>query len=137
MKTYHLTIATLVLAASFGGMAVDTPCGAATPNAATEASASAPVYGKEETAHLKTIASKALEAVTAGKKPEAVAKITELEKAWDHQEKAMKAKSPALWTALDTALDQAIKAIRSKGNLAEGKAALEDFTKQLEQATKP
>ena len=136
MKTYHLTITTLFLAAACAGVCCIAPCSAA-PNAATEVSASAPVYGKEETANLKTLATKALEAATAGKKPEAVVKVTELEKAWDHKEKAMKAKSPAIWTALDKALDQAIEAIRSKGNLEEGKAALEDFTKKLEQATKP
>ena len=135
MKTQHLTITALALAASFAGVIGIAPCNAA-PAAATEAAASA-VYGKEETANLKTIAAKALEAATAGKKPEAVTKITELEKAWDHKEKAMKAKSDAIWTALDKALDQAIEAIRSKGNLADGKAALEDFSKKLDQATKP
>ena len=136
MKTYHLTITTLIFAVACAGGFFIAPCSAA-PNAATEVSAASPVYGKEETANLKTLATKALEAATAGKKPEAVTKITELEKAWDHKEKAMKAKSPAVWTALDKALDQAIEAIRSKGNLDEGKAALADFTKKLEQATKP
>ena len=136
MKTPHLTITALALAASFAGAFGIAPCSAA-PAAGPEAAASAAVYGKEETANLKTIAAKALEAATAGKKPEAVAKITELEKAWDHKEKAMKAKSEAVWTALDKALDQAITAIRSIGNLADGKTALEDFTKKLDQATKP
>jgi len=101
------------------------------------AAAPAPVYGKEETGSLKTLATAAREAAAAGKKPEAVTKITALEKAWDHKEKAMKAKNEATWTALDKALDQAIQAIRAKGNLADGVAALEDFAKKLDQATKP
>ena len=137
MKTRHISILVLILAASFGGVAVNLPCHAAASSTATDVSASGAVYGKEETANLKTLASRALDAVTAGKKPEAVTKITELEKAWDHKEKNMKAKSSEVWTALDKALDQAIEAIRGKGNLADGKTALEDFTKKLAQATKP
>ncbi len=124
-------------AAAFAGGFVNAPCRAAAPNAATEAPASGAVYSKDETAGLKTIATAALAAATAGKKPEAVTKITELEKTWDRKEKAMKAKSAATWTELDKALDQAIEAIRTKGNLPDGKTALEDFTKKLEQATKP
>ncbi len=134
MKTHHLAITTLILTAAFFP---DAPCSAAAPNATAEAAAPAPVYGKEDTASLKTLANAAHDAAAAGKKPEAVTKITALEKAWDHKEKAMKAKDAATWTALDKALDQAIEAIRSKGNLADGKATLEDFTKKLDQATKP
>ncbi len=137
MKTHQLAITTLIAAAAFAGGFVNAPCSAAAPETTTATPASGAVYGKEETAGLKTIATAALTAATAGKKPEAVTKITELEKAWDRKEKAMKAKSAATWTELDKALDQAIEAIRSKGNLADGKTALEDFTKKLEQATKP
>ena len=137
MTTHRLAITTFMAAAAFAGVFVHAPCSAAAPNAATAAPASGAVYGKDETAGLKTIATAALAAATAGKKPEAVTKITELEKTWDRKEKAMKAKSAAIWTELDKALDQAIEAIRTKGNLADGKTALEDFTKKLDQATKP
>ena len=74
MKTHRLAITTLIAAAAFAGDFVNAPCNAAAPNTATEAPASGAVYGKEETAGLKTIATAALAAATAGKKPEAVTK---------------------------------------------------------------
>ena len=72
MKTHQLAITTLIAAAAFAGGFVNAPCRAAAPDAATAAPASGAVYGKEETVGLKTIATAALAAATAGKKPEAV-----------------------------------------------------------------
>jgi hypothetical protein len=67
-----------------------------------------------------------------------VAKLTDLETAWDDQEKVLRPKDEATWTSLDKTLDKAISALRSSHvNLEKGKAALEILLKKLSQATKP
>lgn len=98
----------------------------------------APVYSSQETANFKTLAKATLSALEADKKPEMIAKLTDLETDWDAQESKLKPKNAATWTALDKTLDKAISALRSsKTDLAKGKAALADLIKKLEQATKP
>jgi len=66
-----------------------------------------------------------------------VAKITDLETAWDDNEKKLRPKDEATWTLLDKTLDKAISALRSsRTDLKKGNAALEDLLKMLGQATK-
>jgi hypothetical protein len=76
-------------------------------------------------------------ALDAANETEMVAKLTDLETAWDDQEKTLRPKSEATWTSLDKTLDKAISALRSSHkNLKKGKAALENLAKNLELATK-
>jgi hypothetical protein len=77
-------------------------------------------------------------ALDAGKNTEMVAKLTDLETAWDAKEDALKPKDEATWTLLDKTLDKAISALRSsKTNFPAGKAALKDLSDKLDEATKP
>jgi hypothetical protein len=96
------------------------------------------VFTASETTPFKTLAQATLDALAAGKQTEMVAKLTDLETAWDDQEKTLRPKSETVWVALDKTLDQAISALRSSHvNLDKGKAALESLLKKLDQATKP
>jgi hypothetical protein len=64
-------------------------------------------------------------------------KITELESAWDAQEKALKPRDEARWTTIDKTLDKAIASIRgSKFDAKKGKEALDSFAKMLTDSTK-
>ena len=96
-----------------------------------------PVYAKAETAEFKSLAKKSIAALDAGRNTDMVAKLTDLETAWDVKEDVLKPKDAALWTLLDKTLDKAISALRSsKTNLPKGRATLEDFMKLLEKSTK-
>lgn len=97
----------------------------------------APVYTAEETAPFKALASETIAALDAAKKDEMIAKLTDLETIWDEKEEALSPKAPATWMIIDKTLDRGISALRSsKTDLPKGKAALEDFIKKLDQATK-
>jgi hypothetical protein len=103
----------------------------------TEAADPAPIYTVTETAEFIKLDKATLEALAAGKSTEMVAKLTDLETAWDDKESVLKPKGEATWTMLDKTLDKAISALRSSHtNLDKGKAALEDLLKKLNQATK-
>ena len=112
------------------------PCHAGEPKSA--AAAPAQIYTAQETANFKALVKETLAALDAGKNTETIAKLTDLETAWDAKEEALKPKDPATWTLLDKTLDKAISALRSsKTNPAAGKAALKDLASKLDQATKP
>ena len=128
------SIVACLLAAAFSS---NTSC-LAKEKAATEATAPAQVYTAKETANFKALAKETIAALAAGKNTEMVAKLTDLETAWDAKEKVLKPKNQDTWTLLDKTLDKAISALRSsKTNIPKGKAALEELLKMLEQATKP
>jgi hypothetical protein len=83
------------------------------------------------------LAKATIDAINAGKEKEMVAKITDLETAWDAKEDTLKPKDPATWTAIDKTLDKAISAIRSSNvDLKKGKTALQDLITKLDEATK-
>ena len=104
---------------------------------AAEASAVSAVYSEQETADFKKLAKATMEALDVGKETEMVAKLTDLETAWDDQEKMLRPKNEATWVSLDKTLDKAISALRSSHkNTKKGKAALEELVKNLELATK-
>jgi hypothetical protein len=66
-----------------------------------------------------------------------VAKLTDLETAWDEQEKNLRPRNEKIWTILDKTLDKAIFALRgSKYNPEKGKAALNTLLQDLAKATK-
>jgi len=131
-----LTPSTLSLAIALGlGLAT---ASAAEPKAATEATSPAPVYTAKEMEGFITLAKETVAALDGGKNTEMIAKLTDLETAWDAQEETLKPKDPATWTSLDKTLDKSISALRSsKTDIPKGKAALEDLIKKLKQATKP
>jgi len=107
------------------------------PPSAARTVAAAPVYTTAETQEFKALTQATLEALAAGKQTEMVAKLTDLETAWDDQEKVLRPKDEATWTSLDKTLDKGISALRSSHtNLPKGKAALEDLLKKLARATK-
>ena len=102
------------------------------------AGAIVPTFAAGEITPFKTLAQATLDALNAGKSTETIAKLTDLETAWDDQETALRPKSETVWVALDKSLDKAISSIRSSHpNLAGGKTALEDLIKKYDQATKP
>jgi hypothetical protein len=134
MKKYLFVLA-VGLVAQFGSSSLIETSGRCA-DAAAEA-APAKIYTAAETDGFKKLAQETLAALAADKKDEMVAKLTDLETAWDDQEKNLRPKDESTWTALDKTLDQAISALRSSHkNLEKGKAALEDLIKKLEQATK-
>jgi kynureninase len=89
-------------------------------------------YKVSETAPFIALAKEALAALSAGKQTEMVAKLTDLESAWDEKEKEMRPRNEAVWVSIDKTLDKAIAALRgSKVNLTKGKASLEALIKEL------
>ena len=111
---------------------------ACTPQAADKKAALSPIYTAKETQEFIALNKAALAALAAGKTPEAVAKLTDLETGWDAQEAKLKPRNEKTWVVIDKTMDQGIAALRgSKVDLAKGKAALEDLLTKLTQATKP
>ena len=107
-------------------------------DAKIDAAVPAPVYTAAETKEFKALAQATLDALAAGKQAEMVAKLTDLETAWDDHEKILRPKDEATWTLLDKTLDKGISALRSSHtDPVKGQAALEDLLKKLGQATKP
>lgn len=109
----------------------------AKPAPAAPASAITPIYTQKETSEFTTLTKATLEALAAGKKEAMVAKLTDLETAWDEKENALKPRDEKRWTTIDKTLDKAISALRSsKYNAPKGKAALELLVKEIEGSTK-
>ena len=110
-------------------------------NPAVKAAASEapkPVYTAHQTEQFKKLAQETLDALAIGKQTVMVAKLTDLETAWDDNEKKLRPKDETTWTLLDKTLDKAISALRSsRTDPKKGKLALEDLIKMLGQATKP
>jgi hypothetical protein len=105
--------------------------------AVVETNSVSAIYTAAETAEFVKLTQATLAALAAGQETEMVAKLTDLETVWDDQEKTLRPKNEAIWTALDKTLDKGISALRSSHkNLAKGKAALEDLLKNLALATK-
>ena len=99
--------------------------------------AASPTYSASELANFKTLAEATLQALDTPGNTGMVAKLTDLETAWDDQEKVLKPKDPDTWTVLDKTLDKAISALRSsKTDIPKGKAALLELLKEFDQATK-
>ena len=112
----------------------DTICRAADKPAVAVPAA---VYTVEETAEFKKLTKATIEALDAGKKEVMIAKLTDLETAWDAKDDKLKPKDAATWMLIDKTLDKAISSLHSsKTDLPKGKAALEDLLKKLGQATK-
>ena len=132
-KTY-LSITSVCISVLFAVGSVPAICAAD----GTVASADVvPAYSARETAPFKTLATEAIAALDAGKKDEMIAKLTDLETAWDEKEDVLSPKDPATWKVLDKTLDRGISALRSsKTDLPKGKAALQDLVKKLDRATK-
>ncbi len=139
MQNKYAAIMSIGLATIFSAVFLfDATCNAAESKTATEITAPARVYSTEETADFRMLTKATIEALAAGKQTEMVAKLTDLETAWDDKEMVLRPKDEVTWTLLDKTLDKGISALRSsKTNLQKGKAALEDLLKKLEQATKP
>ena len=111
---------------------------ASTPaTGASSSAAMAKIYTKEQTGPLITLANATLAAVAADKKADMETKITELESAWDAQEKTFKPINVDQWTVIDKTLDKAIAALRgSKFDAKKGKDSLDSLVKMLSDSTK-
>jgi hypothetical protein len=106
-------------------------------NSAAGAAVVTRVYTTAETADFKKLAQATLDALSADKHTEMVAKLTDLETAWDDHEETLKSRDVATWTTLDKTLDKAISSLRSSHtDPVKGKAALTDLLAKLDQATK-
>ena len=96
-----------------------------------------PVYTADEVSNFKALAQATIDALDQNNSTVMVAKLTDLETAWDDNEKTLKPKDPGTWTVLDKTLDKAISSLRSsKVSLPKGKAALQDLLKMFDQATR-
>ena len=96
------------------------------------------IYTAAETKEFIQLAKDTLANLAAGKQTEMVAKLTDLETAWDDKESMLRPKSETTWTLLDKTLDKAISALRSSHtDPAKGKAALEKLVKLLGDVTQP
>lgn len=111
---------------------------ASTPaTGASSSAAMAKIYTKEQTGPLITLANATLAAVAADKKADMEIKITELESAWDAQDKVLKLINLDQWTVIDKTLDKAISSLRgSKFDAKKGKDALDSLVKMLTDSTK-
>ena len=109
-----------------------------TPSTSTPSSNASKIYSAELTTPLITLSNDTSSLLGSDKKSnELDTKITELESAWDAQEKTMKPIDETRWTAIDKTLDKAIASIRgSKFDAKKGKAALDSFVKMLTESTK-
>ena len=87
----------------------------------------------------RNMAADTLKAFQAGDKAAAKADAQKLEKAWDTEQKDLKAKSPDTWKAIDDAMDAFIKPImkQSSPDAAKVQAAYDDFIAKLNTAVKP
>ena len=104
---------------------------------AGSSAALAKIYTKDQTDPLIALANATLSAVAADKKSDMETKITELESAWDAQEKTLKPLNETQWTTIDKTLDKAIAALRgSKFDAKKGKDSLDSLVKMLTQSTK-
>ena len=109
-----------------------------TPSTSTPSSNASKIYSAELTKPLITLANDTSSLLGSDKKSnELDNKITELESAWDAQEKTMKPIDETRWTTIDKTLDKAIASIRgSKFDAKKGKEALDAFAKMLTESTK-
>lgn len=106
-------------------------------SSSSAASSLAKIYSKDQTDPLIALANATLSAVAADKKSDMETKITELESAWDAQEKTLKPLNETQWTTIDKTLDKAIAALRgSRFDAEKGKEALDSLLKMLTQSTK-
>ncbi len=98
---------------------------------------SATPYKTAEMAEFVKLTKETLAALAAGKQTEMVAKLTDLETAWDDKEKVFRPRNEAVWVSIDKTMDKAISALRSsKVNLTKGKAHLEALLKEINAACK-
>ena len=126
------SFAALALMALFCLTTVGVPCRAAAPPKVKQ------VYSAAETKDFKALANATIAAIDAKDEKGMVAKITDLETAWDAKEDTLKPKDPDTWTAIDKTLDKGISALRSsKTDIPKGKAALQQLVQMLDAATKP
>ena len=137
MRLYSLSIPALTVAILFTGLEVTAPsCRAASPKESKGASTLTPVYTSAEMASFKALVKDAIAALATSNAADAATKLTQLETAWDKDEKVLKAKNPTSWTVLDKSIDRALAAMKSK-NVSKCKSELEDLAKMLDQATLP
>jgi DNA-binding beta-propeller fold protein YncE len=105
-------------------------------SAPAAAPALAPLCDAKQAGRFQALAKATIQAIDAGRGPETLSRITELEGAWDDREAALRPGSPATWRVLDETLDRAIAAIRgSRTDLPRGRAALVELIAELDRAT--
>ena len=102
----------LCLAGVAAVMLATVPSGVIAQNAAAPAPAKASAEVIAAMAQFKPIAQATLDLVKKGDMAAAKTKITELETAWDKNEKTLKAKYPAEWKLIDRAIDKALDTVR-------------------------
>jgi hypothetical protein len=86
----------------------------------------------------RTMAEDILKAFKAGNMDAAKAKGREIQKAWDSEQKGLKAKSPKIWKATDRAMDAFVKPIIKKTDPdpAKVQSAYDDYIAKLNTAAK-
>jgi hypothetical protein len=110
----------------------------AAPRTAATMPQDTPAQAVDNMSPYRTMAADALTAFKAGDMAAAKAKSRQLEKAWDSEQKALKAKSPDTWKAVDDAMDAFIKPIMKEKSpdAAKVQAAYDEFIAKLDSAAK-
>ena len=90
----------------------------------------------DEMTPYRVMAGDILNAYKAGDMTTAKAKSKEIQKVWDHGQKALKSRSPEKWKAADKAMDGFVKPILRKAKLdpAKVQTAYEDYIAKLDAA---
>lgn len=88
--------------------------------------------------HYRELAAAALTAFKAGDMATAKTKARDLEKAWDGEQKALKASAPDVWKSVDDAMDAFIKPLMKGGSpdAASVQSTYDAFIAKLDAAAK-
>ena len=113
--------------------------GAALPSTSAPATAQMPAdqatakFPPADVTAFRTIVTDTLAKVQAGDQAGAVARITDLETAWDNAQDRLQPMDPAGWESLDRKIDKALKAVRTPSpDPATEKQTLSDLSTALQ-----
>lgn len=95
------------------GPATDSEEGPAPAAAVALAPGKVSAFPATDIAHFRNVTQDTLVKVNAGDQSGARARITDLERAWDHDQDRLQAIDSSAWTALDREIDAALKSVRS------------------------
>jgi uncharacterized membrane-anchored protein len=126
--TEKSTLSDLLAAIGAGSSDAGAPVATPAPSSADSSGQAAHHYATADLAEFKTITQDTLDLVNAGDLAGAKARITDLESAWDDAEATLRPKDSEGWTAIDDAIDAALRAVRSSSpDAAKEKETLTDL----------
>ena len=133
MKTW-IRMATLVMFTAAGTLNVSAQASMATPKQ-TPTTVSAPA--DDNMTPYRKMATDALTAFKAHDAATAKKKASELEKAWDNEQKALEKQNPSVWKQIDDAMDLLVKPLQSRNpDAAKVQVGYDTFIAKLQLAVK-